>query len=86
MEFNTRFLAISAHIVSWSQGCERHRHSLRQTVSLDTFGWHLDGYVQSVLERSGMSQATAMVTPGSEEAAPSAETAAAGAKDETKTS
>ena len=42
-----------------------------RTISVDNFGWHLelyDRYVRSVLEKSGMSQAKAMVAPGKNEA------------------
>ena len=42
-----------------------------RTISVDNFGWHFelyDRYVRSVLEKCGMSQATAMITPGKDEA------------------
>ena len=77
-QFNERFFCQNPRTMLG--GCERQGHFLKRIISADNFGWRAqldEFYVRSVLDKSGLDQAKAVVTPGSKEASTAA-TAAQG--------
>ena len=63
------------HITSWLDDSEGKGHSLKRTISEDNLGWLLEldeRCVRSVLDKSGMDQAKAVVRPGGKEASTAA--------------
>ena len=79
-QFNEGLVVKSANIISWLDGCERHGHVLKRTISADNLGCNLkleERHVRSVLDKCGVCLAKAVVTPVSKE---SSKAAISGAK------